>query len=193
MSYSSEFLKRPITLFCILRDYVTVKGLQYSPYPRSNIIAYGLVEVFFVPDRIITKANLSAYHASSTSRSVNYCNQSSQPTCHPSMDPKIAHNIASRFEREGRYSGSIGKDISEIIDNYYDAADDYNLTKSRSCDTFTISLMAKVKDSIAPPLLVSKHPSTQRFNGCFKSSIAIRGRIEFESYCRIIACHGFSR
>ena len=74
--YSSELLKGPTTLFRILRDYFTVKGLQYTPHPRRNRIAYGLVDMFFVdvPDRIIANANLSACHSSSASPSVNHSN-----------------------------------------------------------------------------------------------------------------------
>lgn len=136
--YSTELLKGPTTLFRILRDYLAVKGLTYSPHPRSNRIAYGLVDMFFtdVPDRIIANANLSANHSSSTSPSVNHSNQSSQPTSHLGMDSKIAHNIASRFKREERYSGKIGEDINEVIDNYCDAADDYNLNEDQKLRYF---------------------------------------------------------
>ena len=77
-----------------------------------------------VLDRIIANADLSACHFSSTSPSVNHSNQSRQPTSHLSMDSKIAHYIASRFKREERFSGKIGEDINEVIDNYCDATDD---------------------------------------------------------------------
>ena len=134
----TEFLKGPTTLFRILRDYLTVKGLQYTPHPRSNRIAYGLVDMFFVdvPDRIIANASLSACHSSSTSPSVNHSNQFSQPTSHLSMDLKIAHSIASRFKREERYSGKIGEDINEVIDNYCDAAGDSNLNEDQKLRYF---------------------------------------------------------
>ena len=136
--YSSELLKGPTTLFRILSDYLMVKRLQYTPHPRSNRSAYGLVDMFFVdvPDCIIANANLSACHSSSTSSSVNHSNQSSQPTSHLSMDSQIAHNIASRFKREERYSGKIGEDINEVIDNYCDAADDYNLNEDQKLRYF---------------------------------------------------------
>ena len=136
--YSTELLKGSTTLFRILRDYLVVKGLQYTPHPRSNRIAYGLVDIFFtdVPYRIIANANLSAYHSSSTSPSVNHGNQSSQPSSHLSMDSKIAHNIASRFKREERYFGRIGEDINEVVDKCCDAADDYNLNEDQKLRYF---------------------------------------------------------
>ena len=89
-----------------------------------------------VPDRTIANANLSTYHSSSTSPSVNHSNQSSQPSSHLSMDSKIAHNISSRFKREERYSGRIGEDINEVVDNYCDAADDYNLNEDQKLRYF---------------------------------------------------------
>lgn len=137
--YSKELLKGPTTLFRILRDYLTVKGLHYTAHARSNRIAYGLVDMFFtdIPDRIVANANLSASHSASTSPSINNSNQSSQPqSSHLSLDSKIAHNIASRFKREERYSGKIGEDIKEVIDNYCDAADDYNLSDEQKLRYF---------------------------------------------------------
>ena len=48
----------------------------------------------------------------------------------------MAHNIASRFKREERYSGKIGENINEVIDNYCHAADDYNLNEDQKLRYF---------------------------------------------------------
>ena len=62
---------------------------------------------------------------------------------------KLAHNIASRFRRDDRFTGKLGENITEAINNYIDAAVDYQLMKHTSLSFFTTCSMVKQSVSTA--------------------------------------------
>ena len=106
--YSNEVIKGPTMLFRILRDYLSLKGLTYSQHPMSNRISHGLVNMFYVDpsEQHLAMQNFAPPQASN---SVHHNQASSSPTqgtmSNVTSDQKLAHNVASRFKREDRYTG----------------------------------------------------------------------------------------
>ena len=45
-------------------------------------------------------------------------------------DARAAHNIALRFKNQDKFTGKLSEDLTEHINNYIDAAQDYNLDQT---------------------------------------------------------------
>ena len=122
--YAKEMLRGPTVLYRLIRDYLVVKGLAYTPHPTSNRISHGLVNMIYVDntDRILANQSLISPPPGSTQGS-----QQSFPQTNEAPNSKIAHNISSRFKKDDRYTGKIGEDIQEAINNYRDCAEDFHL------------------------------------------------------------------
>ena len=88
-------------------------------------------------DQHLAMQNLAPPQASN---SVHYNQASSSPTpgtmSNVTSDQKLAHNVASRFKREDRYTGKIGEDINEVINNYCETASDYELSTDQMLKYF---------------------------------------------------------
>ena len=123
--YAREMLQGPTVLYRLIRDYLVVKGLSYTPHPTTNRISHGLVSMLYVDDtdRMLANQGLT----SSASGSTQGSHQSFPPTIE-APNSKISHNISSRFKKEDRYTGKIGEDIHDEINSYRDCAQDFHLS-----------------------------------------------------------------
>lgn len=52
------------------------------------------------------------------------------------IDDKVAHNIATRFKSIEKFSGKLGEDVNEHIENYLDAANVYGLENAKKLQFF---------------------------------------------------------
>ena len=105
----------------------------------SNRISHGLVNMFYVDpsDQNLAIQNLAPPQVSN---SVHHSRASSSPTqgtmSNVASYQKLAHNVASHFKREDRYTGKIGEEINEFINNYCDAVSDYGLSTEQMLKYF---------------------------------------------------------
>ena len=48
-------------------------------------------------------------------------------------EARSAHNMALRFKNQDKLTGKLGEVLTEHINNYIDAAQDYNVDKTNKC------------------------------------------------------------
>ena len=66
--YSKEMLRGPTVLYRLIRDYLVVKGLTYTPHLTTNRISHGLVNMIYVDnsDRILANQGPITFSSCST-------------------------------------------------------------------------------------------------------------------------------
>ena len=140
--FCSEMLSGPTTLFRLLRDYLILKGLTYSPHPGTSRLSHGIVNMLYDDENDVGLSfqylqQYKSVKSPDTSSDISNDNSQRIPTSPGSqLEPstRVAHNMAVRFKGYQRFSGKLGEDLAEHISNYMDAAKDYNLSSNQLLD-----------------------------------------------------------
>jgi hypothetical protein len=124
-------------LYRLIRNYLQKKGAVYTQSTESNRITYGLVPIIYDSQiyrdaalTLLRSFSQSIHDNASTGTGVGSMNitRSSEPVS------RIAHSMATRFKTEQNFTGKLGEDLTEHINNFMDAASDYNLTPQQKLD-----------------------------------------------------------
>lgn len=130
--FSKEALSEPHGLYQIIRDYITLKGLDYVRHPESNRIAWGLIMTLYTDEREQSFATNQLKGGTINSGSLSTRQENSDSPTAPAgnynMSTKFAHNMSTRFKEESKFSGKLGENFSEFVNNYSDACNDYELS-----------------------------------------------------------------
>ena len=137
--YSQEMVNGPTTLYRLLRDYLVLKGCHYQQHPESNRISFGLPGTLYdnqVDRDIALQALRNARSTITSNNQPEVVNNSRVTTMHEEPSTRVAHNMAVRFKGYEKFSGKMGEDLEEHINNHIDAAKDYRLTLEQRLDFF---------------------------------------------------------
>lgn len=143
--YSPEVTRGPHNLFRHIRDYLVIQGVQYEPAEGTNRIIHGLPKMLYTSEDERTMAMslldfMSAMPHSTNSHGTSCDSNRTQPLNQNGYgaqmndrtdNTRLAHNVATRFKKEDRFSGDINEDIKEYLSGYEDVALDYNLTEAQ--------------------------------------------------------------
>jgi hypothetical protein len=115
----------------LIRNYLQIKGAVYTQSTESNRITFGLVPMIYdsqidqdAASTLLRSFTQSISDNASTGTGGGSMNipRSSEPVS------RIAHSMATRFKTDQKFTGKLGEDLTEHINNFMDAASDYNLT-----------------------------------------------------------------
>lgn len=113
--YCEESIKRPITIFRLLRDYLILKGFGYIYDKEKQRVMYGLVNCFL--DAEVDRAYV--WQKSATIKTPVTIGSSVEVViiCAPNdnRDTNVGQNMAKRSEKYDKISGNLGEDINEPI------------------------------------------------------------------------------
>lgn len=136
--YSPDALQGPAILHRLLRQYLHLKEIIYIQHPDNNRIIYGLPSMIYNNETDCELALNSLRNQTKTS------NQSSNT--HISLEEgiqntlsigersagRMAHNMATRFKMaDDKFSGKLDENLTEYLNNYMDASNDYGLTSQQ--------------------------------------------------------------
>jgi hypothetical protein len=139
--YASDALQGPSTLHRLIRQYLQLKGAVYTQHPENNRITFGLTSMIYdnEADREVALTSLRSQRNPASHISTS---QSSQATgterIHNSgenFSGRVAHNMATRFKSsDDKFSGKLDENLTEYLNNYMDACQDYSLTPQQKLD-----------------------------------------------------------
>ena len=144
--YSFEVLKGTTFVFRIIRDFLRAEVVEYNRHPATDRISWGLVKLLYpeTEDIDFTYERLVQHKKSSrasmpTNKEIE--RQAGPPVHSYSLgrrdsEARAAHNMALRFKNQDKFAGKLGEDLPEHINNYIDAAQDYNLDQTNKLASF---------------------------------------------------------
>ena len=156
--YSVDILNGTTFVFRIIRDFLRAKGVVYNRHPATDRIAWGLVEMLysdkddidFAYERLVQhkkSSRASILVKNGNERDISPPSQSNPPDRRDSVS-RIAHNMALRFKHREKFTGKLGEDLTEHINNYIDASKDYCLDQSNKLTFCHTIFEGEAKDSI---------------------------------------------
>lgn len=119
----------PFILFCILHDYLVLKGPGCEQRRANNRVDWGLSRTFYTRGQECeyVSRSLRLIDGDSQFASPNNLAANTMPSSLAQSDKedRVAHNIVTRFKSIEKFTAELGKDICEHMENYLDAANDY--------------------------------------------------------------------
>jgi hypothetical protein len=133
--YSPDALQGPATLHRLLRHYLQLKNAVYTQHPENNRIIFGLISMIYnnESDCEVALNYLRSQRTSSNQSSIFQSSLEDGVQNALSIGEKsagrIAHNMATRFKlADDKFSGKLDENLTEYLNNYMDASNDYGLT-----------------------------------------------------------------
>lgn len=115
MLYITEFRSGTTTLFRLLRDYLTLKGLQCTQHPNNSAISWGILTMVYGLEQdkresheIISIARRYPDAPSPSQRNEKYRHFD---------DSKFAHSLFNLFKHPEKFIGKLSEHINEYISN----------------------------------------------------------------------------
>lgn len=132
--YSEDVIRAPTILFRLLRDYIVLKGFEYTQHPANNRIIYGIAFSFFDngDDSDFALQRLASIRGGAPNAA-----QVAPPVLHAPVanlareqedERRLAHNISQRFKKDDKFTGKLGENLQDFLNNYEEACIDYSFT-----------------------------------------------------------------
>ena len=144
--YSVDILNRTTFVFRVIRDFLRAKGVVYNRHPATDRIVWGFVEMLYSDkDDIDFAYERLVQHKKSSRATIPIKNGNERDISPPSRSnppdrrdsvSRIAHNMALRFKNRDKFTETLGEDLTEHINNYIDASQDYCLDQGNKLALF---------------------------------------------------------